>query len=141
MGPDRPAPRLLRRAAALVAAGCALVHLPALLAAPNGPAPALAAVAGACLLCAVHLWRRGSTAAWSLHVVLTSAMLLHATGGPGGHHHGAGSAAWTGAVGGALAVLALLLAGLNACWLPGPAAPQSAAGPPEVASVRRVPQA
>ncbi|WP_052091058.1 hypothetical protein [Modestobacter caceresii] len=141
-----PASGLLARAAATAAAACALVHL---LAAPGAAGAGLTAVAVACLLCAVHLWRRGSTAAWLLHVVLTSVMLLHSTAGPGGHHHGAdavtGPAAWAGPVGGALALLALVLAAVHACWLPGPPPPQlgrqSAGGPPGIGSVRRVPQA
>jgi hypothetical protein len=107
-------PRLLARSAAGAAAGCAAVHGLALVAAPHPGAAGTAALAAACLLCAVHLWRRPGRAAWGLHVVLTTAML---TAHPPAvaHHAATGLAGWAGPVAALLAVVALLLAGVRGC--------------------------
>ncbi len=105
-------PRFLARSAAGAAAGCAAVHGLALVAAPHPGAAGTAALAAACLLCAVHLWRRPGRAAWGLHVVLTTAMLAaHAP--VVAHHAVTGPAVWAGPVAGLLAVVALLLAAVR----------------------------
>ncbi|MGR6963280.1 hypothetical protein ACU610_02315 [Geodermatophilus sp. URMC 61] len=102
-------PRFLARSAAGTAAGCASVHVLVQVAAPHPGAVGTAALAVACLLCAVHLWRRPGRAAWTAHAVLTTAMLV--VHPPALHHHAATSlAAWAGPVAGLLAVVALLLA-------------------------------
>jgi hypothetical protein len=105
-------PRFLARSAAGAAAGCAAVHALGLLAAPH---PGSALLSAACLLCAVHLWRRPGRAAWALHVVLTTAMLAFHPPVLGAHVHSAatGPAAWAGPVAGLLAVVALLLAAVR----------------------------
>ena len=107
-------PRFLAHSAAGAAAGCAAVHGSALVAAPHA---GMALLVTACLLCAVHLWRRPGRAAWAAHVVLTTAMLVahppalttHA------HHAVTGPAAWAGPLAGLLAVVALLLAAVRGC--------------------------
>ncbi|PRY48446.1 hypothetical protein LY71_10983 [Geodermatophilus tzadiensis] len=88
------------------------MHGLALLAAPHAGTALLSA---ACLVCAVHLWRRPGRAAWAAHVVLTTAMLLAHPPVAGGHVHSAatGLAAWAGPVAGLLAVVALLLAAVR----------------------------
>jgi hypothetical protein len=105
-------PRFLAHSAAGAAAGCAAVHGVALVAAPHA---GMALLSAACLLCAVHLWRQPSRAAWATHVVLTTAMLLAHPPVPGAHVHSAatGLAAWAGPVAGLLAVVALLLAAVR----------------------------
>lgn len=105
-------PRFLAHSAAGAAAGCAAVHGLALLAVPHAP---MALLSAACLLCAVHLWRRPGRAAWVAHVVLTTAMLLAHPPVAGGHVHSAatGLAAWAAPVAGLLAVVALLLAAVR----------------------------
>ena len=104
-------PRFLAHSAAGAAAGCAAVHGVALVAAPHA---GMALLSAACLLCAAHLWRRSSGAAWAAHVVLTTAMLLAhpPTLAAGAHHAATGLAAWAGPVAG-LAVVALLLAAVR----------------------------
>ena len=105
-------PRFLARSAAGAAAGCAAVHGLALAAAPHPRAAATGLLVAACLLCAVHLYRRPGRTAWAAHVVLTTAMLaahppvLTAHAG----HAGPGLVAWAAPVAGVLAVAALLLA-------------------------------
>ncbi len=105
-------PRFLAHGAAGAAAGCAAVHGLGLLAAPHLGSALLSA---GCLLCAVHLWRRPGRAAWALHVVLTTAMLVAhpPTLAAGAHHAATGLAAWAGPVAGLLAVVALLLAAVR----------------------------
>ncbi|SDM75639.1 hypothetical protein SAMN05660642_03260 [Geodermatophilus siccatus] len=105
-------PRFLARSAAGAAAGCAAVHGLGLLAAPHA---GMALLSAACLLCAAHLWRQPSRAAWAAHVVLTTAMLVAHPPVPSGHVHSpaTGLAAWVGPVAGLLAVVALLLAALR----------------------------
>ena len=105
-------PRFLARSAAGAAAGCAAVHGLALVAVPR---PGTALLSAACLLCAVHLWRRPGRAAWAAHVVLTTAMLAAhpPTLAAGAHHAATGLAAWAGPVAGLLAVVALLLAAVR----------------------------
>jgi hypothetical protein len=107
-------PRLLARSAAGAAAGCAVVHGLALAAAPH---PGMALLSVACLLCAAHLWRRPGRAAWTAHVVLTTAMLAAHPPVLGAHVHSAltGPAAWAGPIAGLLAVVALLLAVVRGC--------------------------
>ncbi len=102
-------PRFLAHSAAGAAAGCAAVHGFALVVAPHA---GMALLSAACLLCAVHLWRRPSRAAWATNVVLTTAMLVAHPPVVGAHVHAAatGLAAWAGPVAGLLAVVALLLA-------------------------------
>ena len=102
-------PRFLARSAAGAAAGCAAVHGLGLLAAPL----ATALLSAACLLCAVHLWRRPGRAAWAAHVVLTAAMLAAHPPAVSTHHAATGLAAWAGPVAGLLAVVALLLAAVR----------------------------
>ncbi|SDY77068.1 hypothetical protein SAMN05660209_03666 [Geodermatophilus africanus] len=90
------------------------MHGLGLLAAPQLGSALLSA---ACLLCAVHLWRRPGRAAWALHVVLTTAMLAAHPPVLGAHVHttATGAAAWGGPVAGLLAVVALLLAAVRGC--------------------------
>ena len=102
-------PRFLAHSAAGAAAGCAAVHTLGLIAAPQLGSALLSA---ACLLCAVHLWRRPGRAAWAAHVVLTTAMLAaHAP--VVAHHAATGPAVWAGPVAALLAIVALLLAALR----------------------------
>ena len=108
-------PRFVARSAAGAAAGCAAVHGLTLVAAPYPAAAGTALLAAACLLCAVHLWRQPSRAAWAGHVVLTTAMLAAHPPGAAAHHAGTGLAAWAGPVAGLLAVVALLLAAVRGC--------------------------
>ena len=105
-------PRFLAHSAAGAAAGCAAVHALGLVAAPHAGTALLSA---ACLLCAVHLWRRPSRAAWAAHVVLTTAMLAAHPPVLTGHasHAVTGLAVWAGPVAGLLAVVALLLAAVR----------------------------
>lgn len=105
-------PRFLAHGAAGAAAGCAAVHGVALVAAPHA---GMALLSAACLLCAAHLWRRPSGAAWAAHVVLTTAMLVAhpPTLAAGAHHAATGLVAWAGPVAGLLAVVALLLAAVR----------------------------
>ena len=105
-------PRFLAHGAAGAAAGCAAVHGSALVAAPHA---GMALLVTACLLCAVHLWRRPGRAAWAAHVVLTTAMLVAHPPVLGGHVHSAatGLAAWAAPVAGVLAGVALLLAAVR----------------------------
>jgi hypothetical protein len=107
-------PRFLAHSAAGAAAGCAAVHALGLAAVPRAGTALLSA---ACLLCAVHLWRRPGRAAWALHVVLTTAMLAAHPPVLTGHavHVATGPAAWAGPVPGLLAVIALLLAVVRWC--------------------------
>ncbi len=111
-------PRLLARSASGAAAGCATLHGLLLASAPWGrPATGAAALAAACLLCAVHLWRGGGPTAWLLHTVLSTLML--AAHPPAVSHHGAahqGLVAWAGAGAAVLAALALALATVRAAW-------------------------
>src|SRR3954467_5181 len=85
-------PGLLARTAAVVATGCAVLHL--LNAAPEVPWTALAV---ACLPCAVHLWFRPGRMAWGMHIVLGLAMAAHpvvaAALPAAGHGHAHGRAA------------------------------------------------
>jgi hypothetical protein len=106
-------PRFLARSAAGAAAGCAVVHGLALVAAPHPAAGGTAALAAACLLCAVHLWRRPGRAAWAAHVVLTTAMLAAHAPMVAAHHAATGPAVWGGPVAGLLAIVALLLAAVR----------------------------
>jgi hypothetical protein len=108
-------PQFLAHSAAGTAAGCAAVHGLLFAAAPHPSAAGTAVLAAACLLCAVHLWRRPSRAAWAAHVVLTTAMLVVHPPVLSGHAHSAatGLAAWAGPVAGLLAVAALLLAAVR----------------------------
>jgi hypothetical protein len=108
-------PRFLARSAAGAAAGCAAVHGLALVATPHPGAGGTAVLAAACLLCAVHLWRRPGRAAWGLHVVLTTAMLAAHAPVVAAHHSPTGPAVWAGPVAGLLAIVALLLAGVRGC--------------------------
>src|SRR3954466_1462923 len=102
-------PCLLARTAAVVATGCAVLHL------VDGPPAALwTAVALACLPCAVHLWLRPRRVAWATHVALCLAMAAHpviaAALPAAGHVHAHGPAPrWT-AFPSLLAGLGLLLA-------------------------------
>jgi hypothetical protein len=88
------------------------VHALGLVAVPHAGTALLSA---ACVLCAVHLWRRPGRAAWAAHVVLTTAMLAAHPPVLGAHVHSAatGTAAWAGPVAGLLAVVALLLAAVR----------------------------
>jgi hypothetical protein len=108
-------PRFLARSAAGAAAGCAAVHGLALAAAPHPGAVATALLVVACLLCAVHLYRRPGRAAWAGHAVLTTAMLAAHPPVLSGHagHAGTGLVAWAAPVAGLLAVAALLLAAVR----------------------------
>src|SRR3954454_4333039 len=63
---------LLARTAAVVATGCAVLHL-----VDGAPAALWTAVALACLPCAVHLWLRPRRVAWATHVALCLAMGAH----------------------------------------------------------------
>jgi hypothetical protein len=112
-------PRFLARSAAGAAAGCAAVHGLALVAVPR---TGMALLSAACLLCAVHLWRRPTGSAWAAHVVLTTAMLAVHPPVVSGHVHPAatGLAAWAGPVAGLLAVVALLLAAVRGLGAVGP---------------------
>jgi hypothetical protein len=109
---DRPTaagPRLLARTAAAVATGCAVLHL------VHGATGVLrAAVALACLPCAVHLWLRPGRGAWGMHVALCLAMALHpvlaAAIPAAGHLHAHGPATGGTAAAALLAGLGLLLA-------------------------------
>src|SRR4051812_50214879 len=65
-------PCLLARTAAVVATGCAVLHL-----VDGAPAALWTAVALACLPCAVHLWLRPRRVAWAMHVALCLAMAAH----------------------------------------------------------------
>ncbi|MBM7805213.1 hypothetical protein JOD57_001050 [Geodermatophilus bullaregiensis] len=105
-------PRFLAHSAAGAAAGCAAAHGLGLALSSHPRAAGTALLAAACLVCAVHLWRRPGRAAWAAHVVLTTAMLVAHPPVLGTHtHHAAtGPAAWAGPVAGLLAVVALLLA-------------------------------
>ncbi|RZU32113.1 hypothetical protein [Blastococcus saxobsidens] len=118
MEPLGPAalPRFLARSAAGAAAGCAAVHGLALAAAPHPGTTATAALVLACLLCAVHLFRRPGPVAWAAHVVLTTAMLVAHPPVLTGHaaHAAPELAAWAGPVAGGLAVAALVLAAVRA---------------------------
>ncbi|RBY89048.1 hypothetical protein DQ244_14885 [Blastococcus sp. TBT05-19] len=107
-------PRFLSRSAAGAAAGCAAVHGLALAAAPHPGAAATLLLVAACLLCAVHLFRLPSPAAWALHVFLTTAMLAAHPPLATAHHAASGLSAWAGPVAGVLAVAALLLAAVRA---------------------------
>ena len=106
-------PRFLARSAAGAAAGCAAVHGLALVATPHPGAAGTAVLAAACLLCAVHLWRRPGRPAWAAHVVLTTAMLAAHAPVVAAHHSPTGPAVWAGPVAGLLAIVALLLAALR----------------------------
>ena len=88
-------PCLLARTAAVVATGCAALHL------VDGATNVLwTAIALACLPCAVHLWHRPGRGAWGLHVALCLVMAFHpvvaavlpAAGDP--HAHGPATG-WT----------------------------------------------
>ncbi|MGX5653369.1 hypothetical protein ACWKWC_01180 [Geodermatophilus nigrescens] len=137
-------PQLLAAVAAGVAVAAALLHLPPLaLPAPGWGAAASLALAVACLGCAVHLWRRPSTAAWAGHVAVGALMLAHPLLAPTGHAHAHGAAAWTPGVLLLVAGLGVLLALVR--WALGtdvpvcrrPAQMPAAGG----SSGRRVPQA
>src|SRR3954465_10858076 len=62
----------LARGGAVVATGCAVLHV-----VDGAPAALWTAVALACLPCAVHLWLRPRRAAWATHVALCLAMAAH----------------------------------------------------------------
>jgi hypothetical protein len=88
-------PCLLARTAAVVATGCAALHL------VDGATNVLwTAIALACLPCAVHLWHRPGRGTWGLHVALCLVMAFHpvvaavlpAAGDP--HAHGPATG-WT----------------------------------------------
>src|SRR3954470_11642859 len=88
-------PCLLARTAAVVATGCAVLHL-----VDAAPAALWTAVALACLPCAVHLWLRPRGGGGATHVVLSLAMAAHpvvaAALPAAGHVHAHGAAAgWT----------------------------------------------
>src|SRR3954467_13935508 len=88
-------PCLRARTAAVVATGCAVLHL-----VDGAPAALWTAVALACLPCAVHLWLRPRRVAWATHVALCLAMAAHpvvAVALPAaGHVHAHGPApGWT----------------------------------------------
>jgi hypothetical protein len=141
------APRLLARAAALVAAACGVAHLPLLVGGPSGWAGAWhAGLTLVCAPCAVHLWRRPGPAAWGLHVALGVLMLAHpaamALAPPVAHHAhlaATGAAAWAGVLVPVLAAAGLVLAALR--WWPRYARQASGALPPPVSGSDRVPQA
>ena len=102
-------PCLLARTAAVVATGCAVLHM------VNGAPEVLwTAVSLACLPCAVHLWLRPGRVAWGVHVALCLAMTAHpvvaAALPAAGHLHAHGLAAGWGGEPSLLAGLALLLA-------------------------------
>ena len=107
-------PRFLAHSAAGAAAGCAAVHALGLVAVPRA---GMALLSAACLLCAVHLWRRPGRAAWAAHVVLTTGMLAAHPPVFTGHavHLATGPATWAAPVAGLLAVVALLLAAVRGC--------------------------
>jgi hypothetical protein len=106
-------PQFLAHSAAGAAAGCAAVHGLMFASAPHPGAAGTAVLAAACLLCAVHLWRRPSRPAWAADVVLTAAMLATHPPVAAAHHAATGLAAWAGPVAGLLAVAALLLAAVR----------------------------
>ncbi|SDP42790.1 hypothetical protein SAMN05660199_03897 [Klenkia soli] len=101
----------LGRAAAVLAVGSAAVHL--LLAATGElSALAMAAMALACLPCAVHLWRAPTASVWGLTALVDLGMLaVHAPMvlGEGAMHVHVGAPAVAGLV---LVVAQLLLAGV-----------------------------
>ena len=103
-------PQFLAHSAAGAAAGCAAVHGLMFAVAPHPGAAGTAVLAAACLVCAAHLWHRPGRAAWSLHVLLTTAMLAVHPPVVTTHHAATGLAAWAGPVAGLLAVAALLVA-------------------------------
>jgi hypothetical protein len=110
-------PRLLARTAAAVATGCPVLHL------VNGAADLLwAAVAVACLPCALHLWRRPGRVAWGMHVTLCLVMAAHpvvaAALPAAGHLHAHGPATGGTTASSLLAGLGLLLAAWR-WWLGG----------------------
>src|SRR3954454_5942159 len=86
---------LLARTAAVVATGCAVLHL-----VDGAPAALWTAVALACLPCAVHLWLRPRRVPWATHVALCLVMAAHpvvaAALPAAGHVHAHGPApGWT----------------------------------------------
>src|SRR4051794_12957026 len=102
-------PCLLVRTAAVVATGCAVLHVM-----DGAPAALWTAVALACLPCAVHLWLRPRRVAWATHVALCLAMAAHpvvaAALPAAGHVHAHGPAAGGAAFPSLLARLGLFLA-------------------------------
>ena len=108
-------PSLLARTAAVIAVGCAVLHL-----LPGTAGVLSGVVALSCLACAAHLWLRPTRAAWGMHVLLCLAMALHpvvsvALPVPGhAHAHGAANGGMAAAT--ALAGLGLLVAAWRA-WL------------------------
>ncbi len=145
---------MLASTAAGVATASALLHLP-LLGTGRGTVldAALPVAAGlACLLCAVHLWRRPGPTAWAGHVAVAALMPVHGLlGGPSHEHAGTSSpdpAAWVPPALLLLAGLGVLLGlvrwavGADVPLRPGPGReraqmPAAAGG----SSGRRVPQA
>ena len=120
-------PCLLARTAAVVATGCAALHL------VDGATNVLwTAIALACLPCAVHLWLRPGRGAWVMHVTLCLVMAVHpvvaAVLPAAGHLHAHGPAtAWTTAPS-LLAGLGLFPCGVALVARPRPVA--SPLGPP-----------
>ncbi len=138
-----------------MATGSALLHLPLAGAGQGaGAHVTLQVVAGlACLVCAVHLWRRPGPAAWTGHVAVAALMAVHGLLGGPSHDHTATTGPATTDPGTWVSSALLLLAGLGVAlgavrWAlgadvplragPGPAQMPAAAGG---SSGRRVPQA
>ncbi len=74
-----------------MATGSALLHLPLAGAGQGAGTHATLQVVGglACLVCAVHLWRRPGPAAWTGHVTVAALVPVHGLlGGPSHDHAG-----------------------------------------------------
>lgn len=79
-----------RRACALLGASSALLHVVMLGTAANPAAGAvLAVMIVGCLLCAVHLWQRGTSGIWCTIALMNLAMVALHMPMPS-HHHGVG---------------------------------------------------
>jgi hypothetical protein len=83
-----------RRAAALLAAGSAVLHGISVVHAGTVAAAGLMLVmAVACLYCAGELWTRGNLRVWTLVAVMNLAMIALHLPASSGHHHGVTAAA------------------------------------------------
>jgi hypothetical protein len=106
-----------RRMCAVLAAGSASLHA-AMLGHASGAVAAglLAVMIGACLFCALDLWRDGTVRAWVVVALMNLAMVALHLPAPA-HHHGAAAPTQTSTLMTAATLLALVEVGAAAAVL------------------------